>query len=65
MDIVAVVTKENAERFTKSMETARDKYEDDPEALHIEMDNIMCSFLRDLGFSKGVDIFEDVDKWYG
>ena len=65
MGIVAVVRNETIERFTKSMETARDKYEDDPEALHIEMDNIMCSFLRDLGFSKGVDIFEDVDKWYG
>ena len=65
MDIVAVVRNETIERFTKSMEVARDKYEDDPEALHIEMDTIMCSFLRDLGFAKGVDIFQNVDKWYG
>lgn len=64
MDIIAVVRKENVERFNKSMQIAHEKYKDDPEEVHAVMDNIMCDFLRELGFSEGVDIFKSVEKWY-
>lgn len=36
----------------------------DEEDMHRDMDNIMCNLLRDLGYGKGIDIFEDTPKWY-
>jgi len=42
---------------------AIDNY-DDPEELHIKMDDLMCDTLRALGYGKGVKIFEDTPKWY-
>lgn len=37
----------------------------DTEDKHIEADKLMCSVLRDLGYVKGVEIFERMEKWYG
>lgn len=34
------------------------------EDAHIEMDDVMCDTLRNLGFEKGIDIFEHTEKWY-
>ena len=31
---------------------------------HIEMDTVMCHTLEKLGFGKGIEIFEDTEKWY-
>ena len=31
---------------------------------HIEMDIEMCRILKKLGFGKGIEIFEDTEKWY-
>lgn len=31
---------------------------------HMEMDAVMCNTLEKLGFGKGVEIFEDTEKWY-
>lgn len=31
---------------------------------HIEMDTVMCYTLEKLGFGKGIEIFEDAEKWY-
>lgn len=31
---------------------------------HIEMDAVMCHTLENLGFEKGVEIFENAEKWY-
>lgn len=31
---------------------------------HIDADKLMCAVLRDLGYSKGVEIFERMEKWY-
>ena len=36
----------------------------DTERRHIEMDDAMCELLRELGYGEGVEIFEDVIKWY-
>ena len=30
----------------------------------MKMDDEMCALLSSLGYSKGIDIFENVDKWY-
>lgn len=34
------------------------------EDAHIEMDDVMCHILKKLGFGKGIEIFEDTEKWY-
>jgi hypothetical protein len=31
---------------------------------HLEADELMCEILREWGFNEGVDIFEEMDKWY-
>ncbi len=51
------------ERFEKMMReiVERDLH---PEDQHLEMDALMCETLRQLGYGKGVDIFENTEKWY-
>lgn len=36
----------------------------DTEQVHIEMDNLMCEVLEDLGYGEGVEIFRNELKWY-
>ena len=37
---------------------------EDTECGHIHADDLMCYLLRQLGYSEGVDVFENADKWY-
>lgn len=50
------------EAFAKRMQQIADS--DEPESAHIDADDLMCFALRELGYGKGVDIFEDMKKWY-
>ena len=34
------------------------------ECNHIDMDNLMCTLLTDLGYGEGVRVFYDADEWY-
>ena len=34
------------------------------EMAHILADELMCKLLRELGYGEGIDIFEEMDKWY-
>ena len=55
------------EAFAERMQEIRDRYSDkneDEECRHIEMDELMMSVLRELGYSEGVAIFDDTPKWY-
>lgn len=52
------------EIFEIKMKELVDKYGHDPEALHIEMDGLMCQVLEEHGYNAGVEIFEDSDIWY-
>ena len=36
----------------------------DTEQVHIEMDNVMCEVLEDLGYGEGIEIFRNESKWY-
>jgi len=36
----------------------------DREGAHYEADNLMCGLLRRLGYGDGIDVFEEMDKWY-
>jgi len=50
------------EQFAEKMRKIADG--DDREARHIEADNLMCKVLDNLGFGKGVEIFQDMSRWY-
>ena len=52
------------EEFTKRMQEIHDRYLDDEEVVHSEMDDLMCDLLRELGYGEGVDIFDKTHKWY-
>lgn len=52
------------EYFAERMRAIRLEYEDDEEACHRKMDNLMCATLRTLGYGEGVDIFLDTPKYY-
>lgn len=36
----------------------------DKEVAHINMDELLCETLKQLGYSKGIEVFENTDKWY-
>ncbi len=48
--------------FAEKMKAIAD--ERDTERGHIKMDDLMCELLRSLGYGDGIDIFDDVPKWY-
>ena len=31
---------------------------------HRPADKLMCEVLKELGFKEGIEIFENMDKWY-
>ena len=54
----AITPQEFYERM-KDLADGRDR-----EAVHGSMDDLMCEALRSLGYSDGIDVFEDTPKWY-
>ena len=52
------------EEFWLKMCTLQTKYNNNPEILHIEMDKLICKLLKELGYKKGVEVFERAEKWY-
>ena len=59
-----VVTQDMIDAFTAEMHEAYKKYGDDEEIVHSMMDGIMCETLDRLGFTEGVEIFDEAPKWY-
>lgn len=59
-----VVTQDMIDAFTAKMQEAYRVYGDDEERVHGVMDGIMCETLDRLGFTAGVEIFEEAPKWY-
>ena len=51
------------EEFTKEMKAVA-KFPPDVEAGHSSGDELLCKVLRELGYGEGVEIFENMDKWY-
>lgn len=49
---------------TAAMREAYRAYGDDEERVHGVMDGIMCETLDRLGFTEGVEIFNETPKWY-
>lgn len=59
-----VVTQDMIDASTAEMQEAYQKYGDDEEIVHSIMDGIMCETLDRLGFTEGVEIFNEAPKWY-
>lgn len=59
-----VVTQDMVDVFTAKMQEECKKYGDDEEIVHSMMDGIMCEALEKLGFTEGVEIFNEAPKWY-
>jgi hypothetical protein len=51
---------------TKMQEIRKELYdeENDEEACHCCMDNLMCELLVSLGYGAGVNVFKAAPKWY-
>lgn len=41
-----------------------DESEKNEEEAHIRADELLCETLRQLGYEKGVEVFENMGKWY-
>lgn len=55
------------EEFKNKMQKISDQQGEvhvDIEITHAEADDLMCELLRELGYGEGVDVFEDMPKWY-
>ena len=50
--------------FASRMGELAERYKDDDELCHVYMDELMCKVLREHGFDKGVDVFDESPKWY-
>lgn len=60
LDYAIMTPKEFEEEIVRIME----RYPNDPEATHAECDDLMCKVLKQLGYSAGVELFEDSERWY-
>ena len=50
--------------FKDIMQGIKDDMECDRELMHIEMDDLLCEVLNDLGYSEGVKIYKNTDMWH-
>lgn len=59
----------SAEEFKEQMKAiltthSDESFENSMEERHKIADDLMCKTLRKLGYGDGVDIFEEMPKWY-
>lgn len=50
--------------FKKQMEKIQSDYSYDTEACHGKMDDLVASVLCSLGYSEGIAVFDESEKWY-
>lgn len=51
--------------FKLEMESIELLYDADKEVAHIKADELMCKLLITLGYTKGVVVFDEMEKEYG
>lgn len=51
------------DEFACEMFAIADDSKREPEVAHSEADDLLCELLRELGYEKGVDIFDAMVKW--
>lgn len=58
------ISKEKYDLYVKKMEQIALDSEYEPEHYHIEADDLMMKFLKELGFNELVNAYDKVSKWY-
>lgn len=54
----------NPNNAEKALKKLIEKYGYDTSLIHQKADKLLCRILKELGFDKVVEIFEDLYKWY-
>jgi len=49
--------------FKKRMQAILDG-EYDPEEQHADADKLLCETLKELGYEEGINVYNQIDKWY-
>lgn len=52
------------DEFLHEMLLLKEKCNDDEEQFHIDADNLLCNVLAELGYGDGIQIFQNMPKWY-
>ncbi len=63
MSELNVMTPEEFEKKMKEI-SENEYYKNNLQYWHEEADEQLCNLLRSLGYGKGVDLFEQHNKWY-
>ena len=50
------------EEFAKRMEEIKNN-DHDPERKRTEVDDLFCELLKSIGYSKGIEIFDEIILW--
>lgn len=52
------------DEFLQKMQEIKQNHFDDVEIMHVCADDLLCEVLSSLGYEKGVEVFDDMEKWY-
>ena len=52
------------EQKAKQLKELQEKYKYDVETCHLEEDRFLCNLLKELGYVKTVEQYEETLKWY-
>jgi hypothetical protein len=58
------MTEERLKMYIEDMKSTAEEADNDRESAHIEADDILCAFIRELGYTKLAEIYESFGKWY-
>lgn len=61
---MTVISPTEFERRMREFDENAEKEHYDYEISHSNADALMCEVLRQLGYEKGVEIFNNMGKWY-
>ena len=59
-----ITPEEFARRMREIERTRKDIHISEEVEQHLEADDLLCDVLRSLGYGEGVEIFEEMGKWY-
>lgn len=59
-----LITPAEFERRMQELHEGAERGDYDYEISHARADGLMCDVLQQFGYEKGVEIFENMGKWY-
>ena len=58
------MTEERLKMYIEDMKSTAEEADNDRECAHIDADDILCAFIRELGYTELAEIYESFGKWY-